>query len=115
MELRLLGLVAAASIACGTRAPEPRDAKYLTVFVSRDGVIAADGQEVSLSRLEEELDKAKAASAVILFAREPSERGRAGHAMLVLKTIQARGLKLRFCTARDCSDAIGPDGKLRPE
>ena len=115
MELRLLALVAAASLACGTRAPEPRDVKYLTVFVSKDGEIAADGQEVSLSRLEDELDKAKAANAVVLFAREPSERGRAGHAMLVLKTIQARELKIRFCTARDCSDAIGPDGKIRPE
>lgn len=115
MELRLLALVAAACVACGARAPEPRDAKYLIVFVSKAGEITADGQEVSLSRLEEELDRAKASNAVVLFAREPSERGRAAHGMMVLKTIQARGLKLRLCTARDCSDAIGLDGKLRPE
>ena len=82
MELRLLPLVAVASFACATRAPEARDVKYLSVFVSKDGQIAADGQQVSLSRLEDELDKAKTANAVVLFAREPSERGRAGDAML---------------------------------
>jgi hypothetical protein len=108
-------LAAALAFACGRPAETSPPSKYLTVFVSKDGEIAADGQEVSLSRLEGELDTAKATGAVILFAREPSERGRAAHGMLVLKTIQARGLKLRFCTARDCSDAIGPDGRLRPE
>ena len=107
--------MAVTSLACSSRAPEAANQKYLTVFVSQDGVISADRQEVSLSRLEEELDRAKASNAVVLFAREPSERGRAAYGMMVLKTIQARGLKLRFCTARDCSDTIGPDGKLRPE
>ena len=115
MELRLLSLVAIASLACAGRAPEAANQKYLTVFVSKDGEIKADGTDVSLSRLEEELEKAKASGAVILFAREPAERGRGSVAMLVLGAIQRRELKIRFCTARDCSDAIGPDGKLRPE
>jgi biopolymer transport protein ExbD len=108
--------VAALGVACTGRAPTPAvDAKYLTVFVSGDGVIQADGQEVSLSRLQDELEAAKASKAVILFAREPSERGRAAHAMLVLREVQARDLKIRFCKQRDCSDAIAPDGTLRPE
>jgi CHASE1-domain containing sensor protein len=103
------------SLACAGRRSQAPGTPYLTVFVSRDGVISADRQEVSLSRLGEELDRAKAANAVILFASEPSERGRAGHAPLVLRAIQVRGLKLRVCAQPGCSDAIGPEGRLRPE
>ena len=108
-------LLASLSLACAGKPAATTDAKYLTVFVSKEGVIAAGGQEVSLSRLEEELDTAKASGAVIVFAREPAERGRGSVAMLVLGAVQQRGLKLRTCTKPDCSDAIGPDGKLRAQ
>jgi hypothetical protein len=101
--------------ACAARPADTVATKYLTVFVSSDGVIVADGQELSLARLEEELDQAKAANAVIRFAREPAERGRGSVAMLVLGAIERRQLKLRRCAQRDCSDAIAPDGKLRPQ
>jgi hypothetical protein len=111
----LSALVAVASLACSAGSAKAPDAKYLTVFVSSDGVIVADGQELSLARLEEELDQAKAANAVILFARGPAERGRGSVAMLVLGAIERRQLKLRRCAQRDCSDAIAPDGKLRPQ
>jgi hypothetical protein len=97
------------------RPAENASHKYLPVFVTSDGVIVAGGQEVSLSRLEAELATAKADDTVVVFWREPSGQDRAGHGMLVLKTIQAKGVEVRMCGNRECSDTIGPDGKLRPE
>jgi len=111
-----VALLAALSLGCTGNASQPApDAKYLTVFVSKDGEITAGGTGVSLARLEGELDAAKASRAVVLFAREPTERGRGSVAMLVLGAIQQRGLEVRTCAKRDCSDAIGPDGRLSPK
>ena len=97
------------------RSAEAASQKFLALFVTGEGVIYAGGQEVSLSRLEEELAAAKAANTVVVFWREPSRPDRAGHGMFVLKTVQAAGVKLRMCGSRDCADTIGPDGTLRPE
>ena len=107
----LIGL----ALACSGKSSEPKaDARYMTVFVSQDGEIEVAGREASLMELENAL-KAADSGTVVLFAREPSARNRAGHAMLVLQTIRGRQLPIRFCRNRDFSDAIAPDGKLRPE
>ena len=109
-------LVAAAFAACSGSTSEPSaDAKYLTVFVTKDGVVEVDGREASLYELERELQSAVEARAVVLFAREPPERDRAPIARMVLQMVRDRQLQVRQCRKRDFSDAIAPDGRLRPQ
>src|SRR5262245_15983540 len=105
-------LVAAAALGCGGAAPA-KDTPYLTVFVAADGVLQLNGREASLIELEDALTAASSRGAVVLFAREPKERGGAAYAMQVLQTIRSRKVSLRLCNERDFSDAIGPDGRLR--
>ncbi len=108
-------LLIALTLGCSGKDSEPKaDARYLTVFVAKDGEMEVGGREASLLDLENAL-KAAAPGTLVLFAREPSERDRAAHGMLVLQTIRAQQLPIRFCRNRDFSDAIAPDGKLRPE
>jgi len=108
-------LVAAALAACSGPMHEPKaDAKYLTVFVTKDGILEIDGREASLYELERALQSAVEVGAVVLFAREPPERDRAPIARMVLQMVRDRQLEVRQCRNRDFSDAIAPDGRLRP-
>ena len=112
--LTMTALIAASThTACSGAAFDP-SSKYITVFVSQDGVVEVNGEEASLSQLEAALQTAAGAGALVLFAREPTERNRGSHAMIVLQMIRDRKLQIRTCSKRDFSDAIGPDGKLRP-
>lgn len=116
MAAARVALMTALSVACSARTSEPKlDTKYLTVFVAKDGAMEVDGREASLMDLENALKVAADTRAVVLFAREPSERDRAAHGMMVLQTIRSRRVPVRFCRNRDFSDAIGPDGKLLPQ
>jgi hypothetical protein len=115
MSRAALTMLAAASIACHGGRPQAKDVAYLTVFVTKDGEIELNGAEASLSQLENALQAAQGERAVVLFAREPPQRERGSNAMLVLGMIRARELRVRLCRSRDFSDAVAPDGRLRPE
>ncbi len=77
-------------------------------------LLQVNGQEASFSQLEGVLDAAARDGAIVLFAREPAERARGSNAMLVLGAIRQRKLRIRPCSRRDFSDAVGPDGRLLP-
>jgi hypothetical protein len=109
-------LIAAALAACSGSTSEPKTGgKYLTVFVTKDGALEVDGREASLHELERELQLAVDVGAIVLLAREPPERDRAPIARMVLQMVRDRQLQIRQCRNRDFSDAIAPDGTLRPQ
>ncbi len=110
---RIAVLLVAFLAACSGDSFDP-DAKYITVFVSKDGVVEGNGEEASLSQLEGALDAAAKDGAIVLFAREPAERDRGSNAMLVLQAIRERKLRIRTSGKRDFSDMVEPDGKLKP-
>ncbi len=106
-------LLVAFLAACSGEAFDP-NAKYITVFVSKDGVVEVNGEEASMSHLEAALGAAAKDDAIVLFAREPAERDRGSNAMLVLQAIRERKLRIRTSGQRDFSDVLEPDGKLKP-
>lgn len=64
-------LIAATLSACSAADFDP-NAKYITVFVAKNGVVEVNGEEASLSQLEGALQTAAGMGAFVLLASRPS-------------------------------------------
>ena len=85
-----------------------------TFGVASDGTMEINGSEAALFQLEEALQAAASQGAVVLFARETPERDRAPVSRVVLQMVRDRRIPVRICRERDFSDALTPEGKLKP-
>jgi TonB family protein len=95
-----------------TTLPIPADAPKVTIWVSRTGVIELNGKQADLATVTAALaDLAKRKGAVIIGQDQPEPHRIGGR---VLELLLQNNLPFRSSTRRDFSDAIGPDGKVRP-
>jgi hypothetical protein len=92
--------------------PVPPDTPKVTIWVSRAGVIELNGKQADLAAVKAALaDLGHRKGAVVYGQDQPEPHPIGGR---VVELARQNGLLLRMSSRRDFSDAIGPDGKVRP-
>jgi hypothetical protein len=92
--------------------PVPPDAPKVTIWVSRAGVIELNGKQADLAAVKAALTNLGRRKGAVVYGQDQPEPHPIGGRVVEL-AIQ-NGLLLRMSTRRDFSDAIGPDGKVKP-
>lgn len=89
------------------------DSPYVKVYVSRSGDITLDGKAATVDEVGRAFSALARKNGVLLYTRDdPDEYEPHPNAMKVIDLAIANRLVTRLCKNKDCSDGVGPDGKL---
>ena len=124
MRIVLLSVVGAAIVLAACRAAEPQatseptgpspDTPYLKVWVSKGGTVELDGKAVELDVVESSLATLEKQKGVVIYGRDAAGEEPHPNGMKVIQMVIDNSLPIRMSTKPDFSDAVTPDGKLKP-
>lgn len=89
------------------------DAARAIIWIRQDGAIELDGKPTDLDAVEKALTNLTHRKGVVLYGRDSPSEEPHPNGMKVIDMVASKGLRIRMCVKRDCSDAMSPDERPR--